>query len=175
MQDQPVSRRMLAIIFIVVILAAAGILLTRYRALASPRQPVNFSHNTHSSEGIQCLYCHTTAMRAEIASIPSVEKCMGCHAIIASDSREIKKVASYWEQGEPIPWVSVNNQPDFVYFSHQPHLGAGLNCEACHGNVSGMRTIQPVYRMDMGWCLKCHLEQQEDQIPRLADCMACHK
>jgi hypothetical protein len=65
--------------------------------------------------------------------------------------------------------------PDHVYFSHQPHLLAGLNCETCHGDVGQMDGAHLTINMDMGWCLDCHLEQPEDQVARLADCLACHK
>jgi hypothetical protein len=84
-------------------------------------------------------------------------------------------VAGYWERGEPIPWVRVNAQPDFVFFSHQPHLGAGLNCETCHGDVGSMTVARPAVKMDMGWCLDCHLKQPEAKVARLADCLTCHK
>lgn len=81
----------------------------------------------------------------------------------------------YWERGEPIPWERVTDMPDHVYFSHQPHLLSGLSCENCHGAVAEMSVAKPVVVMDMGWCLNCHLEQPEDKVARLADCLACHK
>jgi len=100
---------------------------------------------------------------------------MGCHKEIATEDETVQELAGYWERGEPIPWAAVNNQPDFVYFSHRPHLGAGINCETCHGNVGAMEETMPVLRMDMGWCLDCHTEQEPEHIDRLVDCMACHK
>ena len=153
----------------------AGILLTRVQALAAPPQPLLYSHRVHVGAGLQCLFCHSGAMRASVAGIPSVEKCMGCHAVIATDRAAVQELAGYAERGESIPWRRVNVQPDFVYFSHQPHLGAGLNCETCHGNVAEMDAARPVNRMDMGWCLKCHLDQPEEKVSRLADCLTCHK
>jgi hypothetical protein len=153
----------------------AGILLTRAQALAAPDQPIAYSHQVHIQAGVQCLFCHSGALRASMAGIPTVEKCMGCHAVIAADEPEIQKVASYSAQAVAIPWVRVNVQPDFVVFSHQPHLAAGLSCESCHGEVSRMSVARPVVRMDMGWCLKCHLDQSEEKVSRLADCLTCHK
>ncbi|MDX1613876.1 MAG: cytochrome c3 family protein [Candidatus Promineifilaceae bacterium] len=94
---------------------------------------------------------------------------------MATDDEGVQRLADYWERGEPIPWVRVDKQPDFVYFSHQPHLGAGINCETCHGNVAAMDETRPVLRMDMGWCLKCHTDQEPEHVARLADCVACHK
>jgi c(7)-type cytochrome triheme protein len=100
---------------------------------------------------------------------------MGCHAIIATDNAAVKTLAGYWERCQPIPWVRVNRQPDFVYFSHQAHLGAGINCETCHGDVGNMTVARPVVKMDMGWCLDCHLKQPAENVTRLADCLTCHK
>ena len=171
------SRRFLLIsgIIILLIVIGGGIFLTHARALAAPDQPVSYSHKTHIAVGIQCLYCHVEATRSEIASIPSMEKCMGCHRFIATETEAIQEVIQYWESGEPIPWVRVNVQPDFVYFSHQPHIQSGLNCETCHGDVSSMDITKPVVKMDMGWCIECHLDQSDAQVERLVDCLACHK
>ena len=169
------ARWFLIISLLVIAAVVGGALLTRAQALAAPEQPVTYSHQTHVDAGVQCLFCHSSALRSSVAGIPSVQKCMGCHAEIAADRPEIQEVAQYWERGEPIPWVRVNVQPDFVYFSHQPHLGAGINCETCHGDVGRMTVDRPVVKMDMGWCLDCHLEQSQEKIARLTDCLACHK
>jgi len=142
---------------------------------ASERQPIEYSHRAHIQIGIQCVFCHTEATRSSIAGIPSVEKCMGCHAYIATEGEAVAALVGYWERGEPIPWNRVNNQPDFVYFSHQPHMGVGMNCETCHGNVAEMEGAKSVTRMDMGWCLDCHEQQESHKISRLADCLICHK
>lgn len=165
--------------FVILLLIVAGIvggvLLTRAQVMAVPEQPIAYSHRTHVEVGVQCLFCHSSALRSPVAGVPSVQKCMGCHSTIATDSPGIQQVAGYWERGEPIPWVRVNAQPDFVYFNHQPHLGAGLNCETCHGDVGRMDAAQPAGKMDMGWCLDCHLKQPEGEVARLADCLTCHK
>jgi len=100
---------------------------------------------------------------------------MGCHSFITIESESVQTVIDYWDRGEPIHWARVNVQPDFVYFSHQPHTLAGLNCETCHGDVGSMGVAKPVVKMDMGWCLDCHLEQPDEKVPKLVDCLACHK
>ena len=163
-------------IFILVIAGViAGVILTRVQVYAAPQQPIVYSHKVHVEAGIQCLFCHPSALQSPIAGIPSVQKCMGCHNVIKSDNPEIQQVASFFERGEPIPWARVNVQPDFVYFNHQPHLGAGLNCETCHGDIGQMDVTRQFVKMDMGWCLDCHLNQSEGKVGRLADCLACHK
>lgn len=163
------------ILILAVVGVVIGILLTRSQILSAPEQPIAYSHKTHIEAGIQCLYCHSNPLRSDIAGIPSVKKCMGCHAVIATDNAEVQKLAEYWEREEPIPWVRVNSQPDFIYFSHKPHLGVGLNCETCHGDVGQMTVTGSVLKMDMGWCLDCHLKEPQPKATRLADCLACHK
>ncbi|OGO37949.1 MAG: hypothetical protein A2W35_00395 [Chloroflexi bacterium RBG_16_57_11] len=160
---------------LIVASVVVGVILTRAQVFAAPEQPIAYNHQSHVEAGLQCLFCHTSALRSDIAGIPSMEKCMGCHNIIATDNEAVQALTSYWKQSQPIPWNRVNQQPDFVYFSHQAHLGAGINCETCHGDVGHMTVAQPVVKMDMGWCLDCHLKQPENKIARLADCLTCHK
>ena len=83
------------------------------RARAAPEQPIAFNHQIMVGFGIDCLYCHTDAIRSPAAGIPSMEKCMGCHSIIDTQNAEIQKVAGYWERQEPIPWGRVNHLPRF--------------------------------------------------------------
>ncbi len=168
-------RWLLSVLILLLAVVLGGVFLTRTQVLAAPDQPIAYSHRTHVEAGVQCLFCHSSAMRSDLAGIPSVQKCMGCHTIIATENEAVKALAGYWEKGQPIPWNRVNQQPDFVYFSHQAHLGAGINCETCHGDVGHMTVARPVVKMDMGWCLDCHEKQPENKIARLADCLACHK
>ncbi len=166
---------LIGILILVVVGVIAGIFFTRAQVFAAPEQPIAYSHKVHVEAGIQCLFCHTSALKTPLAGIPSMQKCMGCHDVIETDNPQIQQVASYYESGEPIPWVRVNLQPDFVYFNHQPHLGAGLNCETCHGDVGQMVVTRQTVKMDMGWCLDCHINQPDEKVGRLADCLACHK
>jgi hypothetical protein len=149
-------------------------LLSASRIQAAAQQPIAFNHELMVQAGVQCLFCHAEAMKSPVAGMPSVEKCMGCHKVIKPDSPEIVKLAGYWERQEPIPWARVNQLPRFVYFSHQVHVvAAGLNCEHCHGDVGHMDVARPVVKMDMGWCLDCH--KQQDNAKQLIDCVVCHQ
>ena len=169
------TRRFVVAVVIFLIAVVASILITRARLQAAPTQPIRFSHRTHVEAGIECLYCHSQATRSIVAGIPSVERCMGCHKMMAVENEDVQVLAQYWDRRETIPWARVNYQPDFVYFSHQPHLNASLNCETCHGNIGSMDQTRPTVRMDMGWCLDCHTDQDPGHVTRLADCVACHK
>ena len=157
------------------VLVVAAILLSQRTAESAPAQPIAFSHRTHAEAEIQCLFCHPNALRSDVAGMPSVERCAGCHRTIATTRRRIQTGLGYWERSEPIPWQPINKMADFVFFSHQPHLAAGVGCETCHGDVGKMNAARQVVNMDMGWCLNCHLKQPETAVARLTDCLACHK
>jgi hypothetical protein len=164
---------LVGILFVVAVFAGIYFLAVP-KTQAAPQQPIAFNHQIMVQAGISCLFCHTEARKSPAAGMPSVEKCMGCHTVIATNSPEIQKVAGYWERQEPIPWVRVNQLPRFVYFSHQVHVvAAGLNCERCHGDVGHMTVARPVVQMDMGWCLSCH--EQQPNARQLMDCVVCHQ
>jgi hypothetical protein len=65
--------------------------------------------------------------------------------------------------------------PDFICFTHQPHVAAGLNCENCHGEVGQMEAAEPQRGMNMGWCLSCHQQMAPENFTKLSDCATCHK
>jgi len=108
-----------------------------------PSQPIQFPHSMHVSLGIQCLYCHPGALRGPSPGLPTESKCWGCHQQITVRNSEIDKLVSYVKADKPIQWVPVALLPDFVYFSHRPHIAAGLNCEDCHGEISQMTVAVP--------------------------------
>lgn len=138
-----------------------------------PVQPINFSHKIHAGDNkIPCLYCHVFAERSRVSGVPNVQRCMGCHKVIKTDSPEIQKVAAYWDKQEPIPWVKVHNLPDHVYFPHKRHVRAGVECMNCHGDIASMSRVERVSPLKMGWCLSCHKKRQ---VNNGTDCWTCHK
>ncbi|RPJ01930.1 MAG: hypothetical protein EHM39_02585 [Chloroflexi bacterium] len=159
----------LAVVLIILLVLVVGAVTG-----SDDEQPIAFAHNTHAKNGIQCQYCHSGVYKSPVAGIPSVEKCMGCHQHIATESPEIQKLAGYWEDQEPIPWVRVNEQPSYVYFNHAAHIAASVSCGSCHGNVANMTVAEPVVDMNMGFCLDCH-EEQGDKKEALWDCVVCHR
>lgn len=166
--------RLIAALVLVVVLVAVAYLFFTSLAQAAPQQPIDFSHQLMVGAGMECLYCHNAATQSPAAGIPSVQKCMGCHTVIATDRPGVQQLASYWEREEPIPWVRVYRVPRFVFFSHQVHVTAGeLNCERCHGDVGNMVELYRVVDMHMGWCLNCH--NQQSNADQLRDCVVCHR
>lgn len=170
------SSRLIRVVAALVLLAAmVAVFFAAGRGQAAGGgQPIAFNHQVMVGVGITCVYCHNTALSSPAAGIPSVEKCMGCHAVIATQTPEVQKLAGYWQRQEPVQWVRVNHLPRFVYFSHRVHVvAAGFNCERCHGDVGKMAIDQPVANMNMGWCLGCH--EQQPNAPQLRDCVVCHQ
>jgi hypothetical protein len=145
--------------------------------LRGPRQPIFFRHDLHAGQfKMECQYCHYSVNVSPEPGIPSVETCMGCHAIVAgSDSggrAEIRKLREAWSQKQPIEWVRIHFLPRHVHFPHQRHVQAmGPNaCATCHGDVSRMPQVYEVNNVNnMGWCISCHVERQVTR-----DCTACH-
>jgi len=140
---------------------------------SSPIQPIAFSHKIHAGDNkIPCQYCHVYASRTPSAGVPSVQKCMGCHRSVATDKAEIIKVAQYYADREPIPWIKVHDVPDFVHFTHKRHIKAGLKCQECHGPVETMDRIQRQQLLRMPWCIDCHTRKK---VENGRDCWTCHK
>jgi mono/diheme cytochrome c family protein len=154
-----------------------------------PTQPIYFSHKVHpGANQINCLYCHGGAMEGKHANIPSVNVCMNCHMTIneytgekifredgteVNGTAEIQKIyaAAGWDPakkqytnpGKEIEWVKIHNLPDHVYFNHSQHVKAGkVQCQTCHGEITGMNEVKQVAELSMGWCVNCHRETKVD-------------
>jgi hypothetical protein len=141
-------------------------------ALAGPpAQPIAYSHKLHISKGLTCLDCHSTADTQAAATIPSVNKCMLCHAKIARDKPEIQKIADYAEKKREIPWVRVYGfEPNaLVKFRHSPHVKKGIECATCHGDMTEATTPQVLVKHNMGTCVSCHRQNKASD-----DCATCH-
>ena len=122
----------------------------------APTQPIPFSHKVHSSAGLKCESCHQLTADGKQMQIPNVPKCMTCHQAIATDRPAIRKLARLQKQGSRISWVRVYSLPDFVFFSHQKHLAAKVDCAVCHGMVRNMDAMRQVKDISMMSCVNCH-------------------
>lgn len=150
-----------------------------------PKQPIFYSHKVHAGVNqINCLYCHGNAWESKTAAIPSVNVCMNCHKTIqkyngpelkdrngnvVDGTREIQKLYEYagfdpanadgWDpsKAKPIEWVKIHNLPDHVYFNHSQHVRVGnVQCQTCHGDITGMDEVYQFSELSMGWCVNCH-------------------
>jgi hypothetical protein len=135
------------------------------------QQPIEFPHNKHIAFGLNCLDCHSSADTGAAATIPSVTKCMLCHAKLARDKAGVKQVIAYAERKREIPWQRVYgfSPSALVKFRHAPHYRAKIACATCHGDMTAATVAQPLVKHTMGSCLTCHRQQKASQ-----DCTACH-
>jgi c(7)-type cytochrome triheme protein len=99
---------------------------------------------------------------------------MGCHTIIRTDKPEIKKLASYWEKKQPVPWVRIHKLPEYVHFPHMRHVNAGVSCQTCHGDVQKMTQVYQQNSLNMGWCVNCHIGRSNPAFKARYDCAVCH-
>jgi hypothetical protein len=154
---------------VLVLAAAVGVLVTQ----AAPEQPFPFSHTPHNNLGVPCLYCHPGANRGAVAGLPTRAKCLGCHGNLPTNNPGRQAVWDYIQNNPEFTWTPVALLPDFVYFTHEPHIAAGVNCENCHGDVGRMMSAEP-QTMNMGWCLDCHQRRAPENFTKLSDCATCH-
>lgn len=151
----------------IVVLATAGFFVVDFaRGVGtsrgySPQQPIAFSHELHAGEReIPCMYCHYAAEQSRHAGIPALSLCMGCHREIDKPSLDLARLADAVERNRPVRWIQIHKLPDFVYFSHRQHVGAGVECQSCHGPVETMEVARQEASLTMGWCLDCHQERR---------------
>lgn len=139
----------------------------------APEQPIPFSHLIHVTDNkIPCQYCHTGTDKSPVAGIPSMNVCMNCHSVVATDKPDIQKLRKLVDEGKSFEWVKVHDMPDYVYFNHSPHIAKNIACETCHGDVGKMKRVEQVMPMTMGWCIDCH-RQQTPAAP--TECITCHR
>ena len=132
-----------------------------------PSQPIAFPHDIHAGKnGIDCKYCHNSAIDGKTAGIPTVNVCMNCHKQINGNTPEQQeKIAKIYAAAGYDPttqkysgktkesiWNKVHVLPDHVYFNHQQHVVAGqVDCKQCHGDMTKMNEtakVQPVSELN---------------------------
>lgn len=174
----------------------------------APVQPLDYSHRLHAGElQINCQFCHSSANKSRYAGIPASSVCMKCHSVVTDSYGAMKQAKEDGKKKMPvspelqklydslgldedlkqkagatpesIPWVRVHNLPDYVYFSHQAHVGAGVTCQKCHGPVETMQRVRQFETLSMGWCVNCHRDANanginDQPVHASTDCAVCH-
>lgn len=137
----------------------------------APEQPIPYSHKQHLALGLECKECHGNPDPGKLMTFPATSKCMQCHSTIAKNKPAIQKLATYASSKEAIPWVRVYKVLPGVEWTHRAHLGAGVKCETCHGQVAEMATMSEVTSVTtMYACLNCH-----EMNHAKSSCDTCHK
>jgi hypothetical protein len=130
-------------------------------------QPVPFSHKHHvAGLGIDCRYCHDTALVSAFAGMPSSKTCMGCHSVVWKDAEILEPVRESYRSDRSLAWTRVHDLPDFAYFDHSIHLRKGIGCSTCHGRVDEMPLMWRTETLNMDWCLSCHRDPVANVRPR---------
>jgi hypothetical protein len=138
---------------------------------SAAEQPIAYSHKQHIALGLRCLDCHSSADTGSAATIPSVHKCMLCHAKVSSGKPEIQKLAAYAAKKHEVPWQRVYgfNSEALVKFQHAAHFRAKIDCSRCHGDMTQAGTAERLVKHTMGTCLSCHRQNGASE-----DCATCH-
>ena len=164
-------------------LVAGALVLSAYSGASSsqgrgPDQPIAFPHPVHVQKlGMNCLYCHYAANKSPDPGMPAVSTCIGCHSVVGPDrpasdvgpkrrSAEIEKLQKYADlkglalgpNARPIPWERIHKVPEYVKFPHMRHVNAGVTCQTCHGDIQNMRKVSQAATLNMGWCVRCHVD-----------------
>jgi hypothetical protein len=130
-------------------------------------QEVPFSHQHHvAGLGLDCRYCHASVEQSSFAGIPPTTTCMTCHSQVWNTSPMLAPVLRSFQTNTPLTWVRVHDLPDFVYFNHSIHIGKGIGCSTCHGQVDQMPLTWKVNTLYMDWCLDCHRQPEAQIRPR---------
>ena len=128
-----------------------------------PTQPIAYDHELHVGQlGLDCRYCHSFVEHAGQANIPSASTCWNCHQHVRKDSEKLAPLRRAYDKdypgydGEPLKWVRVHKNPDYVFFNHSAHVNRGVSCVSCHGKVNEMPVVYQAKSHSMGFCLECH-------------------
>jgi len=175
-----VNKLPLQIIVFLFILAGVVTAATTYYATPKytrvgyqPVQPVPYSHALHVGQlGLDCRYCHSNVEKSGVANLPTAQTCMNCHSQVKTDSPLLAPVRASYASGDPVPWVRIHQNPDYVYFNHSVHVNRGVSCFECHGQINQMDVVYHAKPLSMGFCLECHRDPQGrirplDQITNL--------
>ncbi len=133
-----------------------------------PDQPIPFDHEIHVKQlGLDCRHCHSFVEKSGHANVPTANTCANCHEKggIQSDSPRLEPLFAALESGEPIKWVRIHKSPDYVFFDHSAHLGRGISCVECHGNVDDMSVVYHAKDLSMGMCIECHRNPEDALRP----------
>jgi hypothetical protein len=60
------------------------------------------------------------------------------------------------KEGQEVSWVHAYQLPPFVFFSHQKHIDAKVDCAVCHGDVRNQNVMRQGKDISMASCVNCH-------------------
>lgn len=124
--------------------------------------PLRFNHGQHLALGLDCSRCHTEvaqSTRARDLNFPRGAACDECHGPQHPRPRgEPARCAlchTHVDDDDRVT-ASLRAPRPQLTFNHQLHAKLGSACEDCHGDMTKVRLATTL------------------QLPREADCLACH-
>ena len=89
-----------------------------------PSKPIPFSHKLHAGDlKMDCNYCHSAARRSDVAGIPPLNTCMGCHKIVRTDRPNIKKITEAFSlTGGEKHFLLASGVGEGLFFAGQSHV-----------------------------------------------------
>ena len=173
-------------------LAAGGAALPASRRIFRGQSlPRRWGLARHLKLGARCETCHVAAPTSTSANddlIPAEAACRSCHEIdraqpakaVPAGSPAARCDACHLAEGRPdaAGWMPSPGHAEpprarlpnpNLKFNHRLHVGRGVGCELCHGNVAmeGLATRLDLPKMSL--CLGCHDGKQSTNR-----CSACH-
>ena len=126
-------------------------------------------HALHVGRGLECADCHIDEDKSPDPQIPDPEVCDTCHGDPAKLS---PGAAAYFKavtaaDGQvtfPQRWKTRDVNPQ-----HSKHIGAGLECTECHGEVADEPFAKPKPVPLMERCTACH-----EARGKTVKCESCH-
>lgn len=105
-----------------------------------PAQPIAYSHRLHAGElKIDCLYCHSNAMRSRHAGIPSGNVCLNCHVKVRASFGAVRQEDESAAKENRKPNVLTSTELQKLYFA----MGVGgqgeINPETISRSISWNR------------------------------------
>ena len=165
---------------------------TRSELIYPPQQiPLNFSHQRHIEQGVQCLFCHDgvgdsqetrdrnlpgheTCGVCHLMQVPNAEKlyppaaCSTCHTDFSEGSHADLGAGNVPLPDKPAP-PAVVVPAARITFSHERHLDEGVPCLTCHQGVPSTDLATREHLPEMSTCLDCH---NGGKAP--GECTTCH-
>jgi hypothetical protein len=78
----------------------------------------------------------------------------------------LQPIRDSYRHNTPIVWNKVHNVPHYTYFNHSIHVGKGVGCYSCHGEIDKMPLVFQSKTLLMEWCVACHREPEKHLRPK---------
>lgn len=127
-----------------------------------------FDHAIHVEEGLDCSDCHVGAEDSDEPGMPVLQQCLLCHVDLDAEKPPEKKVETLFVEGKFAAAHAARLAGDAI-FSHARHVGAKLECAACHQGIETNRRIGLEVRVSMDACTACHADRGTAN-----ECATCH-